>query len=223
MGECASDFSARLRQVMAELNLSRLTLSRELGVDRSVIGRWLGGVNQPTGHNLTRLTDIVRRYRPEVTVEFWQQPLPAPVNGKAYPNTHEPAAEVLTITGLRAKQRTEIDANYLGLWGGFYQSTQNRGSVVLAAMHVWDSEAGLRCTFTEGRVSATGAGVAIGPRLHVILEIEPMHDRLLPVRLQRRRLTGRGADGWHLHDQCRRNGHLRGSQPDRSVPPRRRR
>lgn len=157
---------------------SRLTLSRDLGVDRSVIGRWLGGVNQPTGHNLTRLTDIVRRYRPEVTVDFWQQPLPASVNGKAYPNAHEPAAEVLTITGLRAKQRSEIDANYLGLWGGFYQSTQNRGSVVLAAMHVWDSETGLRCIFTEGRVSATGAGVAMGPRLHAILEIEPMHDRL---------------------------------------------
>lgn len=64
MGEHRPDFAASLRQVMADLNVSRLTLSRELGVDKSVIGRWLGGVNQPTGHNLTRLTDVVRRYRP---------------------------------------------------------------------------------------------------------------------------------------------------------------
>jgi hypothetical protein len=65
------------------------------------------------------------------------------------------------------------------LWGGFYQSTQNRGAVVLAIMYLWSDARGLRCTFTEGRVSASGAAIAIGPRLHLILEIEPLHDRLL--------------------------------------------
>ena len=82
------------------------------------------------------------------------------------------------ITGLHAERQARIDANYLGLWGGFYQSTQNRGSVVMAVMHIEDSENGLRCMFTEGKVSASGAAVAMGPRLHVILEIEPLHDRL---------------------------------------------
>jgi hypothetical protein len=95
-----------------------------------------------------------------------------------WPVKHEPPAEALRITGLHAERRPEIDANYLGLWAGVYQSTQNRGSVVLSAMHIWDSEIGLRGTFTEGRASATGAAVAIGPRLHAILEIVPMHDRL---------------------------------------------
>jgi transcriptional regulator with XRE-family HTH domain len=177
MGEHRPDFAARLRQVMADINISRLTLSRELGVDKSVIGRWLGGVNQPTGHNLTRLTDVVRRHRPEVTLEFWQHsPLPPPINGKAPP---EPVATGgLMLTGLHAERQPRIDANYLGLWAGFYQSTQNRGSVVLAAMHIEDSERGLRCVFTEGKVSAAGTAIAIGPRLHAILEIEPLHDRL---------------------------------------------
>jgi transcriptional regulator with XRE-family HTH domain len=180
MSEKGSDFAVRLRQVMADLNVSRLTLAREIGVDKSVIGRWLGGANQPTGHNLTRLTDVVRRRYPDATLDFWQK-LPGKVNGNGYLERHEPtteASEGLVIAGLHAKRRPEIDANYLGLWAGFYHSTQNRGSVVLAVMHVSDGDVGLRCIFTEGKVSALGAAVAIGPRLHVVLEIEPLHDRL---------------------------------------------
>jgi transcriptional regulator with XRE-family HTH domain len=173
MGEHRPDFAARLRQVMAEINVSRITLARELGLDKSVIGRWLGGVNQPTDHNLTRLTNVVRRYRPEVTLEFWDH---APLRGPPAPA--QPASTGLMITGLHAERQPRIDANYLGLWGGFYQSTQNRGSVVMAVMHIENSPNGLRSVFTEGKVSASGAAVAIGPRLHVILEIEPLHDRL---------------------------------------------
>ncbi len=176
MGEHRPDFAARLRQVMAEINVSRITLARELGVDKSVIGRWLGGVNQPTDHNLTRLTSVVRRYRPEMTLDFWDH---APSSLPPVPERSLPARSAgLMITGLHAERQARIDANYLGLWGGFYQSTQNRGSVVMAVMHIEDSENGLRCMFTEGKVSASGAAVAMGPRLHVILEIEPLHDRL---------------------------------------------
>jgi len=173
MGDHRSDFAARLRQVMAEINVSRITLARELGVDKSVIGRWLGGVNQPTDHNLTRLTNVVRRYRPDVTLEFWDH---APLRPPATPAP--PPSDGLMITGLHVEHQPRIDANYLGLWGGFYQSTQNRGSVVMAVMHIEDSPNGLRCVFTEGKVSASGAAIAIGPRLHVVLEIEPLHDRL---------------------------------------------
>lgn len=163
---------------MAELNISRLTLARELGVDKSVIGRWLGGVNRPTGHNLTRLTDIIRRQRPEVTLDFWQRPLTRETSESTPEQSAPPTSTGLIISGLRADQRPEIDANYLGLWAGFYQSTQNRGSVVLSAMHIWHDRNGLRALFTEGKVSASGCGVAIGARLHLILEIEPLHDRL---------------------------------------------
>lgn len=174
-------FATRLQRVMVELNISRLTLARELGVDKSVIGRWLGSVNRPTGHNLTRLTAVIRRYHPEITLEFWQQPLPSDgSDGSLEPQREQPPAPAdgPNLVGLRAERQPRIDANYLGLWAGFYQSTQNRGSVVLSAMHLSDSPAGMRCTFTEGKVSAAGCAIAIGMRLHVILEIEPLHDRL---------------------------------------------
>lgn len=99
-----------------------------------------------------------------------------PVNGEVPP---EPVAtEGLMLTGLHAERQPRFDANYLGLWAGFYRSTQNRGSVVLSAMYIDDSGRGLRCVFPEGKVSAAGTVIAIGPRLHAILEIEPLHDRL---------------------------------------------
>ena len=142
------------------------------------IGRWLGGVNRPTGHNLTRLTEVIRRYRPEITLEFWQQPLSP--DGSQRPQRAQPPAPAdgPNLVGLRTERQPRIDANYLGLWAGFYQSTQNRGSVVLSATHLSDTPAGMRCTFTEGKVSAAGCAIAIGMRLHAILDIEPPHDRL---------------------------------------------
>src|SRR5215467_14411939 len=47
-------FPAKLGFVMEQLNLSRVGLANELAVDKSVVGRWLTGVNRPTGNNLTR-------------------------------------------------------------------------------------------------------------------------------------------------------------------------
>jgi transcriptional regulator with XRE-family HTH domain len=175
-----ADFSARLQRVMADLNISRRALAHDLGVDRSVIARWLTGVHQPTGHNLSRLTDVVRRHWPDATLDFWRQKLPESVASAAAParSAAPPAKGGLVVSGLRTPAQPNIDANYAGLWGGFYQSTQNRGAVVLAVMYLWTDPAGLRCVFTEGKVSASGAAIAIGPRLHLILEIDPLHDRL---------------------------------------------
>lgn len=190
MTEQGAPFAIRLHRAMAELNISRLTLARELGVDKSVIARWLGGVNQPTSHNLTRLTDVVRKRCPDITLDFWHtaersllagaraEPAvaPEPVADPA----REPAATSpdLALSGLRSERRTEIDANYRGLWAGFYQSTQNRGAIVLCVMQLQAGSAGLHCVFSEGKVSAVGTAIAIGVRLHAILEIEPLHDRL---------------------------------------------
>jgi adenylate cyclase len=68
-------FSAKLRLVMDQLNLSRVGLAREIGVDKTVVGRWVTGINEPTGHNLTRLTDIVRKRIPSFTLGLWREPI----------------------------------------------------------------------------------------------------------------------------------------------------
>ncbi|MBN8927026.1 MAG: hypothetical protein BGO51_04700 [Rhodospirillales bacterium 69-11] len=179
MTETPTPFAIRLQRAMTELNISRVTLARELGVDKSVIARWIGGVNQPTSHNLTRLTEVLRRRRPELTLDFWRSPEPVSLRLPGPPEAAPACASSgLVLAGLRLPRRPDIDANYAGLWAGFYQSTQNRGAVVLCLMLIAQDRNGLRCVFTEGKVSAAGTGVAIGPRLHGILEIDPLHDRL---------------------------------------------
>lgn len=67
-------FPDKLRLVMEHLNFSRVGLAQKLGVDKTVIGRWLSGVNQPTNHNLTRLTDCVRERVGGFTLAHWNGP-----------------------------------------------------------------------------------------------------------------------------------------------------
>jgi TolB-like protein len=67
-------FPTNLRLVMDHLNVSRVGLAHELGVDKTVIGRWLAGVNRPTNHNLTRLTGCVRKRVPGFVLTHWNEP-----------------------------------------------------------------------------------------------------------------------------------------------------
>ena len=70
------------------------------------------------------------------------------------------------MVGLQAERSKENDANYLGLWAGFYHSTQNRGAVVLAVMHVEDSKSGPALHLHRRQSKRGGAAIAMGPRLH---------------------------------------------------------
>ena len=52
-------FSAKLALTLKALSLSRGRLAADLGVDKSVVGRWVTGAAEPSGHNLSRLTGLV--------------------------------------------------------------------------------------------------------------------------------------------------------------------
>ena len=176
-------FSIQLEKLMGELNLSRVALARELGLDKSVIGRWLSGVNQPTGHNLTRITEIARRRWPDATVAFWQQgeaargtsPAPAP----------EPAAPASLFQqgrwrfeNARVARVPTLELAYVGWWSGFFQSVRNRNIVSIVSFHLWVDDLGLRCEFTEGRFWGDGPTIAVSSRLHCYWEMAPAYDRV---------------------------------------------
>jgi len=52
-------FSARLALTLKALSLSRGRLAADLGVAKSVVGRWVTGAAVPSGHNLSRLTGLI--------------------------------------------------------------------------------------------------------------------------------------------------------------------
>lgn len=57
--EHISDLATKLDLALKALTLSRVGLAQALGVDKSLVGRWLSGTVHPTEHNLSRLTALI--------------------------------------------------------------------------------------------------------------------------------------------------------------------
>jgi transcriptional regulator with XRE-family HTH domain len=64
-------FAKRLDLALKVLCISRGEVAALLGVDKSVVSRWLTGVNGPTQHNLAKLTALVAERRPGFTMLDW--------------------------------------------------------------------------------------------------------------------------------------------------------
>ena len=66
-------FSAKLALTLKALSLSRVRLAADLEVDKSVVGRWVTGVAEPSGHNLSRLTGLIAERVPGFTALDWDR------------------------------------------------------------------------------------------------------------------------------------------------------
>lgn len=56
--------------------MSRGRLAVEMGVDKSLVGRWASGGTRPSAHNLERLTHHLAGRRPGLTLLDWERTLP---------------------------------------------------------------------------------------------------------------------------------------------------
>ncbi len=68
-------FHTKLTFVLKALSLSRGALAAELGVDKSLVGRWVNGTVRPSAHNLSRLSDLVGARHPGFTSLDWERPI----------------------------------------------------------------------------------------------------------------------------------------------------
>ncbi len=69
------EFAARLVLILKALSLSRGRLAADLGVDKSLVGRWCAGSVVPSSHNLARLTQHFATRQPGFTLHAWDMPL----------------------------------------------------------------------------------------------------------------------------------------------------
>lgn len=58
------DFAQKLGFLLKAHNLSRARLAQVVGIDKSVVSRWASGVQAPTDHNLSLLTQVIATHRP---------------------------------------------------------------------------------------------------------------------------------------------------------------
>ncbi len=133
------EFPPRLELVLKALSISRGRLAAELGVDKSVVSRWLNGANAPTGHNLSNLTAFVAARRTGFTMLDWELEPPklatklGVVNGTDGANGHAPPmTDFLPPAILRDALHTTASRaeDYEGFWRSTRVSNEHPGRFV---------------------------------------------------------------------------------------------
>jgi len=66
-------FGDRLTVALKAVSMSRGRLAAELGVDKSLVGRWASGAVQPSAYNLEKLTHFLAGKCPGLTLLDWER------------------------------------------------------------------------------------------------------------------------------------------------------
>lgn len=123
-------FPQKLDLVLKALSMSRGRLAAELGVDKSLVGRWASGAVTPSAHNLENLTRLVASKQSGFTMLDWDRDLAAvakvfgldPALPAADPQVNGHGASGLKLPGLDiARMVTERRA---ATYEGFWRSTR---------------------------------------------------------------------------------------------------
>lgn len=70
-----ANFSGKLDLALKALSMSRGRLAADLGVDKSLVGRWASGAVTPSEHSLSLLTQLIASKRPGFTMLDWDREL----------------------------------------------------------------------------------------------------------------------------------------------------
>ncbi len=118
-------FSAKLELVLKVFSMSRGRLAADLGIDKSVVGRWVTGAVRPSAYNLSLVTTLVAQKRPGFTSLDWDRSLPALA---AFLGADPTATPGLTpVQGLQFAILPQAQANTVlrgAAYEGFFRSTR---------------------------------------------------------------------------------------------------
>ncbi|WP_332771523.1 helix-turn-helix domain-containing protein [Phenylobacterium sp.] len=126
----STPFSEKLDLVLKALSMSRGRLAADLGVDKSLVGRWASGAVTPSAHNLENLTKLVATKRDGFTMLDWDRDIDGlarvfglePTNGHAVLAKTNGAHVGLPLPGLDlVRMVTERRA---ATYEGFWRSTR---------------------------------------------------------------------------------------------------
>lgn len=71
--EKVRDLSAKLDMLLKACSMSRVALAKEVGVDKSLVGRWVKGTVHPGEHNLSLMTSVFQKHFPTFTLAHWYE------------------------------------------------------------------------------------------------------------------------------------------------------
>ncbi|RZI98479.1 MAG: XRE family transcriptional regulator [Brevundimonas sp.] len=125
----ANSFAEKFGLALNALSMSRGRLAAELGVDKSIVGRWASGAVKPSAYNLERLTHFLAERRPGFTLLDWEADLEA--FARVF-GVQAPAAKSPDYAGLNLPRQTlEAARTATDLSGdayeGFWRATHPAG------------------------------------------------------------------------------------------------
>jgi transcriptional regulator with XRE-family HTH domain len=135
----AHAYSAKLNLVLKALSMSRGRLATELGVDKSIVGRWARGAVKPSPENLARLTGLIAGRITGFTILDWDRELAglAEVLGvdPGIAASVEPARTGSTFHDELIDEAIQATARRAAAVEGFFRSTRPRGSAPGQFLH----------------------------------------------------------------------------------------
>jgi hypothetical protein len=170
-------FSVKFGFLLKALSMSRSQLAAELGVDKSIVGRWVTGAVNPSAHNLSRLTVLTAARVPGFTALDWERDLDSladllGVDSNALPGARgRRFGEGLPIPML--DQILETTARRGTAYEGFFRSTrpyaQNPGRFLHDQLMIRQNENGfLRFDMAAGGVFVEGWVLPLQNQLSVV-------------------------------------------------------
>lgn len=124
-----ANFSAKLDLALKALSMSRGRLAADLGVDKSLVGRWASGAVTPSEHSLSLLTRLIASKRAGFTMLDWDRDMDGlaqvfGVDFKQAPETPSapPPQQGLPLPFLEQSRATT--ARRGGAYEGFWRSTR---------------------------------------------------------------------------------------------------
>lgn len=145
--EVPEGFGGRLQLALKVVNMSPAALGAAVGVDKSVVSRWLSGKVTPSGHNLSRICTEIARRRPGFSALALEGPaevfrealgLGAVPGAAARPEIAAPAGGGLMLPwdaiGDARKETERRGLEYFGHYAMYYWSFTRPGRVVRMAM-----------------------------------------------------------------------------------------
>lgn len=185
-------FGDKLGLVMKIANISRGRLAASVGVDKSVVSRWLNDAVRPSGHNLTLVTNLFRQELPGFfSLLTWELDYPefaravgAPVAAvqAPAPPADAPMLELATV----AVSRTVVPREGLvfpGLYVGFRKAYANNGMVVVQGLMLRIEGDRLAARCSDGLFTYRGEALLLRGQLFVLVEETTRLDEILTMVL----------------------------------------
>lgn len=170
------DFAGRLRLALKQANISPAALGAAVGVDKSVVSRWLSGRVRPTQHNLTRIAAVLAQGLPGFTVLAFEAPtsefraLVQPL--AAQPQSGQGLAIPFAVIESARRETGRRGVEYFGAYLMYYRSFSQPGRIARMAMMLRPADGLIEARYGAEGFTFQGWALLMLNRMYLVLAEE---------------------------------------------------